>query len=223
MGRSESVAVVTSCYGGYDPIVAPVEQDIKVEWLCVTDQTDVPAPWQPVIEPRPHLHPRMAAKVARCRPDLYTDADYTIWLDTSGRLSQPSSAQRLVVEGLDDRDLAQFVHPERSDILAEAEVSAGMKKYAGQPCVPQVNYYRSQGYPIGFGLWATGCIVRKNTDTMRRFGDAWLVEMMRWTWQDQLSEPFVLWSQGLHPAPLPGNLWSNPLVSFNYEQRRRDD
>lgn len=221
MGSGASVAVVTSVYGDYDPIVPHNGQNIAVEWICVTDaNTHVPQPWTKIVEPRPHLHPRMAAKVARCRPDFYTDADYTIWLDAAGRLAHPDAAQRLVC-ALDGSDIAQFTHPERSDIVAEAEVSEGMRKYHGQSMRAQVDHYRYRG--LGSGLWATGCIVRRTTPTVQAFGDSWLVEMMRWSWQDQLSEPYALQLHDLVPVPLPGNLWSNPLVSFDYRDRRRDD
>lgn len=214
--------MVTSLYGDYDPIPVPCEQNIDVEWVCVTDgMTDVPERWHKVIEPRPHLHPRMAAKIARCRPDFYTDADYTIWLDASGQLLHPDAAQRLVCEGLERGDIAQFTHPERSDIVAEAEVSEGMRKYHGQAMRAQVDHYRYWG--LGSGLWATGCIVRRTTPELAAFGDTWLVEMMRWSWQDQLSEPYALHLHGLVPVPLPGNLWNNPLVGFDYQFRRRDD
>jgi hypothetical protein len=215
------VAVVTSVYGDYDPIRVPAVQTLHTEWLCVTDgQTDVPTPWQTIIEPRPHLHPRMAGKVARCRPDFYTDADVTIWLDASAGLPRRSSVAALC-DALGDGEIAQFPHPDRSDVLSEAEVSAGMRKYRGQPMAAQVAHYRKLGMPGG--LWATGCIVRRNTPTVRAFGDTWLVEMMRWSWQDQLSEPYALWKHGLAPVAISGGLWSNPHVSFDYTQRRRDD
>ena len=39
-----------------------------------------------------------------------------------------------------------------------------------------------------------------------RFGDAWLAEQVRWTVQDQVSEPPLLWAHGLEVATLPGPL-----------------
>jgi hypothetical protein len=163
----------------------------------------------------------MAAKVARCRPDLYTDAEVTIWLDVSGRLYQPDSV-RWLLESLGDGTIAQFDHPERSDIFAEAEVSAGMRKYHGQSMRQQVDHYRLRGFS-GQGLWASGCIIRRTSEAIARFGDTWLIEMCRWSWQDQLSEPYALWQHGINPVALPGNLWANPYVGFDYSLRKRDD
>lgn len=218
-----SVAVVTSCYGGYDPVVAPPDQTVDAEWICVTDGTQPapPAPWRQVIEWRPHLHPRMAAKLARCRPDLYTKAETVIWLDAAARLRTGEALAQLI-DMTDGEPLGQFVHPDRKSISAEADVSATMRKYAGQPLFAQVEHYVKDGFPDGWGLWATGCIVRNVTDQVRHFGNRWMIEMLRWTWQDQLSEPYVLWAHNLRPADFHGNLWDNPLVGWDYSQRVSD-
>ncbi len=215
------VAVVSSCYGGYDHLVDPMPQTVDCEYVLVTD---VPANvniWRNVVEPRPHMAPRMAAKIAKCRPDLYTNADITIWIDAAARLAGPDSVEKLV-EAVGDNPIAQFVHPERQSIVAEAEVSLNFGKYAGHPVRQQVASYISEGYPDGYGLWATGCIVRnhrRKPATTVKVGDAWLLEQMLWTYQDQLSEPYVLWRHGVRPASLPGNLWQNPLVQFTTHGR----
>ena len=67
-----TVTVVSASYGGYDIPAVPLEQDVDVRWVMVTDQPDtVPAPWEAVLESRPHLHPRMAATfVASLLEDL---------------------------------------------------------------------------------------------------------------------------------------------------------
>jgi hypothetical protein len=208
-----SVAVLTSVYGGYDPVVRPPQQTIDVEWVCVSEH-EAPAPWRTVVEWRPHLHPRMAAKFPRCRPDLYTDADVTVWLDASARIKSPDTIERLIAAT--DR-LGMFRHPERQNIRDEANYSAGMEKYRDLPMTQQVDAYQAAGMP-GNGLWATGCIVR--TEPMRDLGDRWLAEMWRWGWQDQLSIPYVLWQAGITPSTLPGDLWSNDLVEWSYSERR---
>lgn len=215
-----SVAVITSCYGDYDPIVSPPEQSIPVDWICVTDTTTPPAPWRAIVEPRPHLHPRMAAKLARCRPDIYTDASVTVWLDAAARVKTPDTVERLV-EALGDGQIAQFPHPTRDNIEGEADESSGMRKYDGLPMREQIAAYRHAGLPRT-GLWATGCIVRNASPAVRALGDRWLGEMWRWGWQDQISEPFALWRTGITPVSLPWDLWRNPHIEWSYSGRRSD-
>jgi hypothetical protein len=213
-----TVAVLTSCYGAYDPVVRPHDQNIDVDWICVTDgQVEAPG-WRSIIEPRPHLHPRMAAKLARCRPDLYTPASVTIWLDAAARIKTPDTIAALA-EALGDGQIAQFKHPTRQALEAEVTESESMGKYHGQPMREQVAHYRRHGLP-GNGLWATGCLIRNASPAVQTLGDLWLTEMWRWGWQDQLSEPYALWCAGINPVPLPWDLWKNPHIEWSYGQRR---
>ena len=215
MVRMSTVALVTSIYGDYDHLVDPPKQHGVDDYVAVVDRFhDGCSLWRQVVEPRPHLHPRMAAKVAKCLPWRYTDAETTIWVDGSARLLHEEVASWAIAHG----PFAQFRHPARDDILAEAHVSAGMRKYEGQPVVEQAVYYQSLGLPKNFGLWACGFIVRRNPLTSRarlaRFGQEWLTEQMVWSWQDQISEPYLLWRQHYRPADLDGDLWGNPHVCF---------
>lgn len=201
-----SIAVVSSVYGGYDIPVSPVRQDVECDWILVSDRDYDCHPWKVVVEPRPQLHPRLAAKVAKCRPDLYTDADITIWVDASFAITSPGFVS-WCVEQLGDGEVAQIPHPQRRHITDEARVSATLPKYGGLPVVEQAASYVAQGYPDGWGLWATGLIVYRGKS---RFGDAWLTEQMRFTYQDQLSEAPVLHRMGIRPVDM------NPAVLFGH-------
>lgn len=221
-GHRVNVAVVTSVYGGYDTDLPDIaNQDLPVHGVFVTDST-TPRPddaaWTRVLEPRDHLHPRYAAKVAKCRPDLYVpDADVIVWLDGACRLLRPD-ALTWVVDGTAGHPLSQFVHPDRQRISDEADASGWMLKYQGQPVHEQVAHYLKD-HRDDYGLWATGCIVYRPLlfpvrVTLPVFGDAWLTEQARWTYQDQLSEPVVLADLGLRPHPIPGDLRSNGYMAW---------
>lgn len=202
------VALISSVYGGYDQPVPLPQQDIDCEYVLVSDREYNTPGWRTVIEHRPGLHPRLAAKVAKCRPDLYADADYYIWLDTSFQIGTSDFASWCIKE-LGDNLIAQIVHPERSRILDESLVSRMMAKYQGLPVVEQAMYYIDQGYPDGFGLWATGLRVQRNDPLLKDFGDAWLREQVRWTYQDQISQPYLLWKMGISISGISCPLWHN--------------
>lgn len=208
-----TLALVSSVYGDYDDLEDPPLQDGVDDYVMVTDRFHPQISlWRQVIEPRPHLHPRMAAKIAKCRPDRYTECERTVWVDAGARLMH----QGAVRWAADHGPFAQFVHPERSDITVEAEVSAGMRKYADQAVRDQAAHYKKRGLPDDFGLWATGMIVRDNTFNSpgRLMGDWWLLEQLRWTYQDQISWPYLLWKADIRPIPLTGDLWGNPHIRF---------
>jgi len=210
-----SIALLTSIYGNHDWLVDPPEQDGVVEYIAVVDdmQSGSCGMWTQVVEPRPHLHPRMAAKVAKCCPFDYTDADYALWIDGSARLRHKGVAEWAIGHLGADVPIAQFPHPERRDVTPEAYVSMGMSKYDGQRMIDQVEHYKKLGLPENFGLWATGFMAWNRTSAFP--GAAWLDEQVKWSYQDQLSLPFVYWSGRTAPAEfLEGNLWSNPYVHF---------
>jgi len=186
-----TVAVVTALYGAYDPLKDQPPQDMAADWICVTDNPEVSAdPWRIVHEPRPHMHPRLAAKVPKCRPDLYTDADVIIWLDASF-LATEEWFVRWCVDQLGAADIAQIRHPHRDNITLEASASIRLDKYRGQMCRQQVDHYLAAGN-VRPGLWCTGFAVRRNTPEVAAFGDRWLLEQVRWTYQDQLSQTACL-------------------------------
>lgn len=204
-----SVAVVSSVYGSYDLPAAPAAQDIPVEYVLVSDQHYDCHPWKVIVEPRPQVHPRLAAKVAKCRPDLYADADVLIWMDASAQISRPDWAS-WIVDQLAGRPLGQFRHPWWHTLTDEANVAAGMAKYGGLPIREQAAHYLAAGHEDGWGLWASGVIAYSAAGwPLAQFGDAWLAEQLRWTYEDQISEPPVLARLGLRPVDLPGGIFGN--------------
>lgn len=193
------VAVITSIYGAYDTPAVPPEQDIPCDWILVTDQDSAPAPWQVVTEPRPQLHPRLAAKVAKAMPHLYSDAPVTVWADGNVDILSAGFAQ-WAAGAVRDHSLAQHLNPARGQLMDECVEATRMSKYDGLPLWEQTRHYLEDGYPRDYGVWWTGLIVRRAD--CPDFGAAWLAEQMRWTYEDQISQPYILWKMGLRPAPL---------------------
>lgn len=215
-----TVTVLTACYGGYDTLVSPPSQSVECRWVAVTDGTcNVPEPWEQIVEPRGHMHPRLAAKVPKCLPYLYAWGP-VVWLDASAWLKTGDTIERLVAAA-GDAYLAQWEHPDRKAITGEAAVSAMMRKYEGQPVREQAAQYVAQGHPDSWGLWATGAMVWPDPKVLRGFGEAWLAEQVRWTYQDQISEPYVLRQWGVNVAAIPGNLWRNDMIGWG--RHTRDD
>lgn len=210
-----SLSFISACYGRYDTIKAPVEQEVAVdEWILVTDEADIDAPgWTVVHEPRPHLHPNVAAKVPKFRPDLYVSSDTSIWIDASA-IIQPTLAGRALEKLSLANEWAMFPHPQRTRITDEVKASRGLPKYDELDLEGQVQHYIRNGYTNGESLWATGVIARKFSERDVAVGDAWLTEVCRWGFQDQLSFSYVKWKFGMKPTHLGADLWSNDIIWF---------
>jgi len=211
-----TVAVVSSVFGGYDEPVF-VEQSVECSYVMVTDgDCLVPAGWEHRQVRNDGFPTRLLAKFPKCRPWTVAEAEFYVWLDGS---IQPSvDLVDSMLDCLGDADCGFYTHPDRTTISSEAEASIKIKKYEDQDVQGQVEEYLAQGHPDDWGLWAAGLFIVRDTPAIRRMGERWLEEIVKWSHQDQLSLPFVLREQGLRPVPLHGGLRGNPL--FRIRQHR---
>jgi hypothetical protein len=114
---------------------------------------------------------------------------------------------------LEQHDLVLWDHPEDRDcFLEEARHCHDWPKYRDGPLLEQAAHYLSEGMPEHFGLWAMGSIARRHTAQMRTLGDTWLEEMARWTIQDQVSLPYLLWREHIWPGTFGLDQLDNELV-----------
>lgn len=177
--------------------------------------------WYWINEPRPHMHPRLAAKVPKCLPWVYVPhVETLIWADASVEF-KGEHLQSLVDACASPtggrRSMSMWRHPWRQNIADEAAVSAEMIKYKDQPVLAQVEHYRGLGMPLEVGMWATGLAVYRGRGPSgwHIVARGWLVEQMRWTYQDQLSLPFVSWRSLTWPEDIPvGWHLDNPWLTF---------
>jgi hypothetical protein len=210
---SADVAIVTAVYDAYDtvkPVLAQAGAD--VEWVLVTDSEPADAKgWRVVVEPRPDVPPNRAAKAAKFEPWKYTDAPASIWIDASFRVVSQDFAAEVVELA---KPIAQFVHPWRDCLYAEAVEIAALGKDPDGVAAWQTKRYREAGHPTGWGLWASGVIARRHTAAVKRMGAAWAREVESGSARDQVSQPFVLREAKLKPTALPGTHLANAWLKY---------
>lgn len=211
------VAVVSAVFGGYDePVFTP--QTVPCIYKLVSDgQVIAPPASDHHMYQTGSLDPRLLGKFVKCRPWEYLNADLFVWMDGSFDLREDAVAQ--MVDDLGDGLVAFHRHPERDSIIDEALFSRRLNKYPGWDVVSQARSYVASGFPDGRGLWAGGLFIWRNCLEVRQLGQLWLDEICRWTVQDQLSLPYVLWRCGIEPRELSGGLLSNPRFRI---RRHRD-
>lgn len=225
-------AFVTACYGAYDDLPTRTPQTTPVDrWVLVTDELDVAAQaaslgWETVLDPRPHMHSNMAAKVPKLYPGSYVpDCDIVVWVDASATIGEGLMARCVSSLGEGYYLLSMLPHAHRQSLADEVVASRGLRKYDGMQLEEQTASYRNEGMPDEFGLWATGCIARNYSvdgyarADLDRFSDMWMAEMVKWSFQDQLSFSYVCWRSGVYATPLasdhcavPDTIWWRPHV-----------
>lgn len=215
-----TVGLITAVYGGYDDVPhLPSSLVGDVDAVCVTDDQrladwarDAAPGWRVVFEPRPGVHPNLAAKRAKMLPWEYTDAGVSIWMDAAFRIQSPTFVPDAMVYLDHGSPIAQWQHPWRECVYEEAGASLALSKYDGLPIAEQMRTYAHAGHPLRWGLWAAGLIVREHTRQVRMFGQQWLTECETWGYQDQLSEAPCLRLLDLRPTVIPGDHLHNPWL-----------
>jgi hypothetical protein len=217
---SADVAIVTGVYDSYDTVkpVCP-QAGVDVEWILVTDtlpDADAAAGWTIVHEPRPEVLPVRAAKAPKFEPWRYTDAPVSVWVDASFRITSPDFAAAMLEYA---KPIAQFLHPWRDCLYAEAAEIAALGKDPEGVAAWQTRRYREAGHPEHWGLWASGVIARKHTAAVKRMGAAWAREVEAGSARDQVSQAFVLREAKLKPAALPGTHLANEWLRYEGSDR----
>lgn len=210
---SADVTIISAVYDGYDTVKPALAQaGLEVDWVLVTDHEPGAARgWRVVVEPQPDVPPNRAAKAPKFEPWKYTDAPASIWIDASFRVTSPDFAAEALAYA---KPVAQFTHPWRDCLYAEAVEIAALGKDPEGVAAWQTKRYREAGHPVGWGLWASGVIVRRHTAAVKRMGAAWAGEVGSGSARDQVSQPFVLRETKLRPASLPGTHLANRWLAY---------
>ena len=223
--------IYTAIYGEYDDLAEQPPQSVPTDFVCFTDGVPraVP-PWAVVRNRRRgHLSPRMRAKFfkvlshrvfPRGRPAMLETFpfglrgrrypyDYVIWIDASIRITRADFAEMMIAE-IGQAGMSMIVHPDRDCVYDELDATIAWGKYQAAPVTEQVASYRQEGYPAHRGLMAGGLITRACGDlSVAQINEAWWAEQVRWTDQDQLSLPVVLWRLGREVSVVRIPLWTS--------------
>lgn len=141
--------------------------------------------------------PMLAHKWWKTHPDLVApDAEVTVWMDASMEVTEEGYVERCR-DALQGDQWSIMAHPERRCIYDEATYSAVLTwRYDAAALTRQAEHYR-QFHPAGWGLFATGNLIRRHTWQSIEISHAWWHECITWSHQDQVSLPvlFALYEQ----------------------------
>jgi len=213
---AEEVVVYTAVFGGYDAMLPTTMSLPEGRHVCFTDvSASSPTRWDVRQVARRFDDPQLEARMYKLLAhQWFPRARYSVWHDGNMSLKiRPEQA----VQYLGNHDVALFAHPERDCAYEEAGAILAMGKAPGaeEKIRAQVmEYKRRRGYPAHHGLVATGLVVRRHTEAVARFNDAWWSELVRYSNRDQMSVNYVLWRLGMDYAVFPGNFWENEIVEF---------
>lgn len=199
------VALYTAVYGASDWVKPAPKTPDDVPCYFYTDSPETAQEaqslgWVPRIRPHgiatlrgdPRITaPMLAHKWWKTHPELACpDVEVSFWIDGSMEVTVGDYVDR-GLNALGTADWACVPHPARTCIYPEAEYSATLTwRYDGPSIRAQAEFYRGF-HPPGYGLVATGANVRRHTPKVLELSDAWWIECLQWSHQDQLSLPVL--------------------------------
>jgi hypothetical protein len=220
--------IYTAIIGDYDDLKQPAAQSRPTDFVCFTDASTPSrvGAWQMIHVTRDlSTHPRMQAKRFKILshhvlPPLGRSFDISIWVDASVQINGENFVRdmRAASTGF---EWSMFAHPHRDCIYEEAAFSVQLGKYRSLPIIEQAESYRSV-VPQHDGLYASTVIVRTEpaAECVMRANDLWWSENVTWSYQCQVSLPYVLRKIGAcRPSVIPGALRRNPWFEINRENR----
>ena len=93
--------------------------------------------------------------------------------------------------------LINFKHSVRDNIKDEVKLTLETKKYKYQNILGQYDAYSD--FPDNVGLFEMGLSIRKNNLEINSLFDLWWEHNLKYSFQDQISYPYVLWKKNIMP------------------------
>lgn len=204
-GRAElpsdsRIAVYTCITGSYDELLEPVYVPDNMDFYAVTE---VPLPkssqWRWIdlkqFEKLKEMDKTRQARYIKLHPhELFSDYEYSIWIDSNIRVIGDLT---FAAESVGKLDMASNWHPQRNCIYKEAEACILKKKETAEVMKRQIEHYRKEGMPESFGLIETNVFARRHNEPVcRQIMEKWWDEIRKYSRRDQISLPYVLWKAG---------------------------
>lgn len=224
-----NTVICTAVTGGYD---CPTHQCVipGVDYIYFTDGksiSNIEHPWKVEYLPECdfHLDNRRKSKRPKLNPhsiDILNNYKYFIWIDGEIEINNPNFVTEIL--SYMNNGFVASPHPDacvpNGRYCAYGEATIRPAKYANEPLDAQCEFYRSEGFPENYGLYACGVSARDMTNPkVKEFGELWHKQNMKWSYQDQVSFPYCLWKTGLQPDVLPNSLYHMNWLSLNNHTR----
>lgn len=216
--------IVYSCiFGKTDPLTEPVNPG-STRFVMFTDQNIRSRHWEIVRVPETDTPKRLCRTYKQLSHVTFPDAEVTLWLDAQMQLLVDPAELLKRFPG----DFTGFKHHKRSRIRDEAPaiVLAGKGKPEG--IYAQLRAYHADGWDTDANpqraITNGGFMLRRHTDTVRRFNELWNHEVQTRTLRDQMSLDYCAAKVGLRIDYVPGNMVINSVAKrHSYPRKPTND
>jgi|SRR5271168_345512 len=206
----DSIVIYTAITGNYDTLKEQppaathgVELVAFVDKNCATRDTK----WQRRIAHHEFSDQSRNAKIHKVMAHIYFPSKtYSLWIDGSVTINFSFPIEQLISDYLADCDLALFKHYRRTCIYQEAGVALYRRLDDPATIRRQIESYTRNGYPANAGLSECCVLLRRHTDAIKEFNEAWWEEIRRGSVRDQISFDYVTRRRGLKYRYFPSSV-----------------
>jgi hypothetical protein len=210
--------VFTSIIGNSDALL--VQPNNGDQFLAFLDVASAVQPWEIVQVERKLAWSRMESRRYKILSHLELPPhEYSLWIDGRVQMKEGFRIGDLVEQFLDDADIAMFAHHKRTCIYEEAWECRKLGLDDPKVIYDQIARYTRDGYPANNGLHEGSVILRRNSEQMQNFNQAWWEEMQIGSVRDQLSFDYLAYKHKISVAEFPGDLSSGNPYFVRHERQ----
>jgi len=216
MNIINKITIVTAAYIGNERdnvILSPQNTYDNVEYIVYTnDPTLNVHPWKTIVDTSIDGM-RMSARHKKTQlAKLHPDSTYYMWIDSYFRIN--SDPNELIKKYLANHDIVVLPHPERNNIIEEANVLLQWQLEQSNGIQKQIEFYYKEQY-VPTSLYETGIMIQRNTRKIRHMQDLWWTQLQDYCIRDQISFPYVTWKLGIGINTFPGTHSTSELRKQN--------
>lgn len=203
----------TFIFGDYDDLKEPTVVSDGWRYVCFSDRPRESKVWE-VIELDLPLDNSRSARLCLTMPFKFIE--YDIAVSVGGQIE--------INYDLNLLPIGKFIaleHPHRNCVYQEAEACIRLGKDDEYKITKQALRYKSEGYPIGNGMIATGITIRLNNQEVNDFCKDWFYEILLESFRDQLSFNYVAWKRNFKYITLPFSLLYKEFTLHSHKHKKK--
>ncbi len=202
--------VYTSITGNYDQLFDPLFVTEGVDYVCFTNNRNISSnTWNVEYVDDNDLSDMYLARKIKVFPNnFFPEYEMSIWVD--GKFQIIENIIDYICLYQKTEPILCFPHFSRNCIYEEAARCIADGIGYKPDIIHQVSNYFENNYPFDNGLYETGCIVRRHNDgRVVALMERWWNELLKYSYRDQISFPYVCWKLGIIPDICDLNIYRN--------------
>jgi len=154
-----------------------------------------------------NLHPlcsiRSQRRVKILIPDeIFDNYEYSVYVDCKRPLLVDFEWLLDLLEP--QSDFMTRLHRRKRDcVYEEGRICIERRLDSREDILRQLDFYRSENYPIRNGLYWTTILFRRHTERLREFSTLWWKQLEKYSFRDQISLPYVAWKHNMKISICP--------------------